>query len=248
MPLHAEPPIADRVTRATAPARQNSPPDVTGTDSARHPRPDQCAWESPVRHRQCPGSAETHPAKAPNFRLIPSREEGPGSHGSPPCAWGRRVAARVDMHPEPTDGYADAVKAVEAVACPVVLPEKTEQGKAMIHATRPRPDTTLRCCATPPLTSPPRRPVGFPPFLPTGHPHDAADTPTAARGTARPVGLRARTDHSLPPTARTGRAITLASPVAEARTAQAHPRCHRQSCILRYTHSHDAEAPNPLGQ
>jgi hypothetical protein len=40
------------------------------------------------------------------------------------------------MHPEPTDGYADAVKAVEAVACPVVLPEKTEQGKAMIHRVR----------------------------------------------------------------------------------------------------------------
>lgn len=40
------------------------------------------------------------------------------------------------MNPEPTDGYGDAVRAVEAVACPVVLPEKTAQGKAIVHHVR----------------------------------------------------------------------------------------------------------------
>lgn len=37
------------------------------------------------------------------------------------------------QHPEPTDGYADAVKAVEAVAVPVVLPDKTN---AIVHHVR----------------------------------------------------------------------------------------------------------------
>jgi hypothetical protein len=37
------------------------------------------------------------------------------------------------QHPEPTDGYADAVKAVEAVAVPVVLPDKPN---AIVHHVR----------------------------------------------------------------------------------------------------------------